>query len=142
MKEGILPKPKIGEPCNGCGLCCMVVMCNVGAYLMKKTNVWGERKVSGPCPALVKKPDGMMLCGLVLTPEKYVKSKYRPEVVSREVSHVIGAGTGCDDLGIDEEIDPEEEQKLDAIIDAHQKDTVWIERSLKAIEILTKVRND
>lgn len=136
----ILPKPKIGEPCNSCGLCCMVVMCNVGAFLMKKVDNWGERKIAGPCPALTKKPTGEMLCGLVVNPEKYVKSKYRPEVIAREVRHIIGAVTGCDDLGVDMEVDPEEERKLDEIIAKTSTDEVWIERSKKAVEIILKIR--
>lgn len=38
------PKPKPGETCNGCGLCCAVTLCPLGRLRFRRTQ--------GPCPAL------------------------------------------------------------------------------------------
>lgn len=38
------PKPAQGEPCNGCGVCCLSEPCPVGVVL--------SRRFTGPCAAL------------------------------------------------------------------------------------------
>jgi len=43
-------KPKYGEQCNGCGLCCELQLCPVAEVAFK-----GQ---SAPCPALVRAEDG------------------------------------------------------------------------------------
>lgn len=93
-----LPKPKIGEPCNGCGLCCAEKVCMNGAYVLKLVDKLGDT-IAGPCPALVAKKDGSYGCGIVETPKKYIKdSKYPKEVLSKNFSFMIGSGRGCDHL--------------------------------------------
>lgn len=54
-------KPREGDPCNGCGLCCMATPCALG-----------DRYVPGavegsPCPALAW-AGGRSYCGLVIDP--------------------------------------------------------------------------
>lgn len=132
-----LPKPKIGEPCNGCGICCHIQICNTGAFLLRKTKYFGEKTIKGKCPALIQNDDNTFSCGFVVKPSKFIKSKYRNKVISRTVSFLIGAGTGCDSLGYDEN-NEEESQKLDAMMRKTAKDPIWIEAAKKHYELLTK----
>lgn len=39
----MLPKPAIGAPCNGCGLCCQVRVCSTGSYLLGLVDSLGQR---------------------------------------------------------------------------------------------------
>ena len=131
-----LQKPKIKEPCNGCGICCRIQICNTGAYLLRKTKHLGEKTVKGQCPALMEQSDGKFGCGLIINPSKYIRSKYRSEVISRTVSTLVGAGNGCDEIGYDE--DHLEGYKLSMWIESLQRDTEWREKITKAIELLQK----
>lgn len=136
----MLEKPKIGEPCNGCGLCCQLFICHTGAFLLGKTKYMGEKRIAGPCPALTKNTDGSFGCGIVLNPTKWIgKSKYRPEVISRNMIQCIGAGTGCDEIGNDEG-DPVEEEKLKQMIEKTKSDPEWIKETTKAINILMNLK--
>lgn len=100
----------------------------------------GEKRIAGPCPALTKKPDGSFGCGIVLNPTKWVgKSKYRPEVISRNMMQCIGAGTGCDEIGYDEG-DSVEEEKLEQMIEKTKADPEWIKETTKAINILMNLK--
>ena len=130
-----LPKPKIGEPCNGCGICCMIQICNTGAFLLKKTTYLGEKTISGLCPALIER-DGKYVCGFIVAPQRFIRSKYRPEVISRTVALCIGAGSGCDELGYDD--NPAEEEALERMIDEKRNDSVWRESIKKAVDLLEK----
>lgn len=133
MKQN-LPKPKIGQACNGCGLCCMLQVCRNGAYVLGLVKTLGET-VKGPCPALVANNDGSYSCGVVLNPKKYIpKSKYREEVLRREFANLIGAGTGCDEIGYDD--DPEEERKLDELYHAAVNDKENIKRVKNSLRIV------
>ena len=131
-----LTKPKIGEPCNGCGICCQIQLCNTGAFLLKKVKYLGERTIKGQCPALVAEPDGRFVCGLIKSPAKFIRSKYRPDVISRTVTTLVGAGNGCDEIGYD--VDPAQENALDEMIDKKMRDTEWREKITKAVELLQK----
>jgi len=56
--DSLPEKPRYKEPCNGCGLCCAVALCEVGKMLFE----------SAPCPAL--RTDGKRtFCSLVLVEE-------------------------------------------------------------------------
>jgi hypothetical protein len=132
--ERMLEKPKIGEPCNGCGLCCQLQVCRNGAYAMQLVNTLGET-VAGPCKALVSRADGSFGCGIVMYPNKYIKgSKYPAKVLQKHFSVLIGAGSGCDELL---ENDTEEEaEKLDAIIANCMDDPEYVKKAKAALIIV------
>ena len=136
-REITLPKPKIGEPCNGCGLCCHIQLCNTGAFLLKKVKFLGEKTIKGKCPALLSNEDGSFSCGLIKTPSKFIKSKYRPEVISKTVAQLVGSGTGCDELGLVSD-DILEEIALDKMVEQMKNDEIWIEKQKKNVELLIK----
>lgn len=134
-------KPLIGEPCNGCGLCCMLAVCHTGAYMMGMVQHWGERRIDGPCPALTPRKDGSYACGLMVNPRKWLgKSSYRGEVIAKHVGNCISAGTGCDELGTDDMITDEEETKLSKILDDMRNNEEWISKVRKSVEVLRKIR--
>jgi hypothetical protein len=54
-------KPPYGQPCNGCGQCCMNELCPLGNAVFKR---W-----DGPCPALESEGE-RYACGLVKHPER------------------------------------------------------------------------
>lgn len=137
----MIQKPKIGEQCNGCGVCCKISMCNTGAFLLGKVKVFGEKRIYGECEALVKKVDGGFGCGLIIKPGSFIKSKYRDDVVAKNVAILVGAGTGCDEIGEDEgnEI---EEQKLDRMIEQTVNDSEWRSNATKALEMIIKIKNN
>jgi ferredoxin len=73
-------KPLYGDPCNGCGLCCIASQCPVSLI------IFGQRDL---CPALISNQLGGYVCGLVST------GALNP--AAREAAaFVIGSGTGCD----------------------------------------------
>ena len=98
-----LPKPRFGEPCNGCGYCCSVQPCALAEEFLKCT--------TGPCVALER--DGERTgCGLVRNPLGYLFKAAHPEVevpvldaphtsevaaeLSSEMARALGIGKGCD----------------------------------------------
>jgi hypothetical protein len=73
-------KPAPGQPCNGCGVCCLSQPCPLG--------VLASRRTSGPCAALRwHGHESRYRCGLV--------DPRRP-IVSRLARRWIAAGSGCD----------------------------------------------
>jgi len=74
------PKPALGEPCNGCGLCCLAEPCPVGMVLSLKRH--------GACSAL--RWDGAAsryVCGAMAS---------APWPLNRLMRRWIAAGIGCD----------------------------------------------
>lgn len=101
-------KPAIGEPCNGCGLCCRIRVCGAGSHALGLVERYGER-VDGPCPALM--PDGNgWACGLVKRPKDYIDSPRGVTMLRDAVKILIGAGAGCDEA--DDEPDETAAPKL------------------------------
>lgn len=131
-----LNKPKIGEACNGCGICCQIQICNTGAFLLRKVKYLGEKHLPGPCPALVAKEDGSFVCGFITNAGRFIRSKYRPEVISRTVATLVGAGSGCDELGYDD--DAAEYENLEKLIEQKKSDEAWKRSAKKAIDLLLK----
>jgi len=73
-------KPRHGDPCNRCGLCCYASLCDV-AYTIHGTR-------TGPCPELQWDADGSR-CGLI----------ERSTGEAREDAKLlINSGNGCDML--------------------------------------------
>lgn len=128
-----LEKPKVGELCNGCGLCCQIQVCRNGAYVLGLVDQLGET-VPGPCPALTEY-QGKLQCGVVLKPEKYLKDRpYPNKVLSRNFAFMIGAGNGCDEIGYD--TDPEEDRKLKEMYEGFLKDEELMAKYQRAMKVV------
>ena len=85
------PKPAWGEPCNGCGVCCLSEPCPVGMLI--------SRKRRGRCDALVwSPPDQRYRCGLLATPDQRQSGwpKFVQPMLQRWARRWIAAGVGCD----------------------------------------------
>lgn len=96
----VLKKPRHGQPCNGCGYCCISEVCLLGKEL-------GDHEM---CKALITNGEGTYSCGLVVDPYKYMPADRavtwrRIDDISPGVgeqgakdfhAHMLGAGRGCD----------------------------------------------
>ncbi|MDP2794347.1 MAG: hypothetical protein Q8O25_09765 [Sulfurisoma sp.] len=85
------PKPLVGVPCNGCGVCCAVEPCPVARFAL------GVR--AGACPAL--EWDGATAryyCGMAQRPADYLGwlSPRLNTWAARCCQRWIAAGHGCD----------------------------------------------
>lgn len=82
-----IDKPKYGEKCNKCGLCCLVEPCPVSAVLFNQPQ----------CPAL-EQHDKTLQCGLMIDPRKYITTMSPDESgwVSQLFNALIGGNTYCD----------------------------------------------
>lgn len=84
-------KPREGEACNGCGVCCALETCPAARLLFLRK--------AGPCPALEwSAADRRYRCGLLRSPRNYLgwlpKAAEKP--VGRLFARSIAAGKGCD----------------------------------------------
>jgi hypothetical protein len=85
------PKPPLGAPCNGCGVCCALEPCPVARFLL------GVR--SGACPALAW-DDGAARyqCDMVRRPGRHLR--WLPASLeawaARRCRRWVAAGLGCD----------------------------------------------
>lgn len=97
----VLDKPAEGDPCNGCGLCCIAQVCDLGVTLGDDRN----------CRALIQNTDNTFSCGLVLDPYRFLDADaVKPWRIIDEMSggnageqalkkmnaEGLGAGRGCD----------------------------------------------
>jgi len=98
----LLDKPREGDPCNGCGLCCIEEVCSLGREL-------GDHEV---CRALEAMPDGSYRCGLAHDPYRYLLEEelatwrhidaLKPgaglgeEALKASYQQLLGVGRGCD----------------------------------------------
>jgi hypothetical protein len=85
------PKPGVGAPCNGCGVCCAVEPCPVALVFLF------QRK--GRCRALQWQAEAKRyVCGMVTAPQRY--SRWLPRILrsaaGRFFASRIAAGSGCD----------------------------------------------
>ena len=84
-------KPKTGQPCNGCGVCCAVEPCPVAMLFLLQRR--------GRCHALQwQAADGRYACGMVVAPGDYLRwlpIRMKPWA-SRWFARRIAAGLGCD----------------------------------------------
>lgn len=77
-------KPRFGSPCNGCGICCAVEVCQVGIAVL------GE--IAAPCPAM-RFADDRFYCGLVLLEQS---AREQSPDLEPFFFNVLGIGKGCD----------------------------------------------
>ncbi|MCH8180545.1 MAG: hypothetical protein IIA02_12295 [Proteobacteria bacterium] len=85
------PKPALGAPCNGCGVCCLAEPCPVGMLV--------SRKRRGACHALVwSAGEGRYHCGLMLSGQAGVGrgARWWSGLWRAWVRRLIAAGSGCD----------------------------------------------
>jgi hypothetical protein len=76
-------KPAVGEPCNGCGVCCSLEPCPIGSL--------ANLAIGGPCRSLVWHEDARRYrCGVV-----DAAARAGPWA-SRMTRRWIGADSGCD----------------------------------------------
>lgn len=97
-----LEKPAMYSPCNSCGMCCIVQVCDLGLELGDAIN----------CKALISKPDNTYVCGLVVDPYRFLDEErlktwklidglklgaQAGETALKEYhAELLGAGRGCD----------------------------------------------
>lgn len=93
-----LPKPAYGDPCNGCGMCCIAVQCPLSLAL------FGEQKL---CPAL-EQAGRALACGLVRNTADYVPDlpSWGGPALTEAFGLMLGAGAGCDGQEEGEQINP------------------------------------
>lgn len=85
------PKPAWGQPCNGCGVCCLSEPCPVGMLL--------SRRRRGACVALLwSEPDALYRCGLLVAPAEHLPALLHPAapLLQKVARRFIAAGIGCD----------------------------------------------
>jgi len=84
-------KPAIGQPCNGCGVCCAAAPCPVSLALLPQKQ--------RACVALQwSDPQQRYFCGMVVAPKDYIK--WLPTRLNQTASRIfkrwIAAGQACD----------------------------------------------
>ncbi len=74
------PKPAVGQPCNGCGICCLAEPCPIGVLLSIRTR--------GPCRMLRWSAlESRYVCGSL---------RGSPAMLRPLLRRWIAAGQGCD----------------------------------------------
>ncbi len=98
------PKPAVGAPCNGCGLCCLAEPCPVGVLVTRRT--------TGACQALQWSATAARYeCGMLTHPTHHLGlprwlgflglERMSPKsplnrLLRRWSARMIAAGIGCD----------------------------------------------
>ncbi|MFN0162524.1 MAG: hypothetical protein ACKVQQ_14935 [Burkholderiales bacterium] len=85
------PKPALGTPCNGCGVCCLAEPCPLGSVLS------GRR--TGACAALRwVDAESRYRCGALVAPREVLPRPFAwlAPLLRRLARRWIAAGTGCD----------------------------------------------
>ncbi|MEW6694664.1 MAG: hypothetical protein AB1371_06895 [Pseudomonadota bacterium] len=85
------PKPAVGAPCNGCGICCLAEPCPLGMALSKRR--------TGACAALRWDDDQRRYwCGAIRDAEALLGPRWRwaAPLLRRLARRWTAAGTGCD----------------------------------------------
>ena len=84
-------QPRTGEPCNGCGVCCLMFPCPLGIVL--------SRKRMGRCNALRwSDSERRYLCGAMSEPQNVLPwgLKWLSPWLARLARRWIASGIGCD----------------------------------------------
>lgn len=90
MKIELPPKPKRGQPCNGCGFCCSVEICGLGEMAYPGA--------VAPCPGLKISPGGTRTyCELVAieAADQFKRPSKRPTSSKPWMATALGIGRGC-----------------------------------------------
>lgn len=93
------PKPAVGVPCNGCGVCCLYEPCPLGVVL--------SRRRQGSCVAVRWSEDSAQYrCGALCESEAVLRSLFPARmgsvvpwlapVLMKLAQRWIGLGIGCD----------------------------------------------
>ena len=85
------PKPALGQPCNGCGVCCLWEPCPLGQVI--------SRKRRGACTALRWDEEKQLYrCGALTDTEALLGPRWRwlAPGLKRLARRWIAAGVGCD----------------------------------------------
>lgn len=89
LRRDAPPQPALGQPCNGCGVCCAYAPCPLGVV------VSGRRR--GRCRALAW--DGARyVCGMLQAPRRHWRwlPRTAEPLVRVWVRRLIASGVGCD----------------------------------------------
>jgi hypothetical protein len=84
-------KPRLTEPCNGCGVCCAYAPCPVGVLISKRR--------TGACAALEwVDAEARYRCGVLINPGRYtgLQAGWARALTQRVAQRMISAGSGCD----------------------------------------------
>lgn len=80
-------KSPFRSPCNGCGLCCRVQLCELADQLFPGA--------SAPCPAL-EWEDGRAWCGMLRHPSRHLSAAFNGDKILIPLfEQAIGIGQGC-----------------------------------------------
>ena len=83
------PKPALGQPCNGCGVCCATEPCPLGMVL--------SRCRHGACRALQwDEAQGQYRCGVLAQPQAWWPDALPVSWARALARRWIAAGFGCD----------------------------------------------
>jgi Fe-S-cluster-containing hydrogenase component 2 len=84
-------KPKLGDSCNGCGVCCLAEPCPISLIMFMQR--------SGPCPAVVwQSHRNKYECGMVISPSAQHRCipVWADPLLIRLFKRWIAVGIGCD----------------------------------------------
>lgn len=97
IKVGDMEYPGHGNPCNGCGLCCLSALCMVASAVFSGEMVVRD-EMEGPCPALEREGD-RYYCGFMRSPAQYrpvQAAMFGEPALIAAMKYLMGAGRGCD----------------------------------------------
>lgn len=92
------PKPEVGAPCNGCGLCCLAEPCPVGVLVTRRTQgvckalEWSSSSARYECGVLKHPTRHLGLPGL----SRWSAMSLLNRLLRRWAARMIAAGIGCD----------------------------------------------
>jgi len=92
-REAMARKPRHGDPCNRCGVCCMATVCQLGQHVFKR------EYHEGPCPGLKPDGDGEYACDVVRNPQAYAQGlspSVKVHALRMAARKIIYADDGCD----------------------------------------------
>lgn len=91
LQPAALPKPALGQTCNGCGVCCAWQPCPLGVLV--------SRRRHGACDALQWQAEQLRYrCAMVADPRSVWPAlpPWTARLLQRLARRWIAAGVGCD----------------------------------------------